>query len=569
MNIMTVRAQAGQETGGKIMDTANHGEAAMFAELFTQETTSQQAAAQPVEPAAVEAGQQACEEQATATAQTDPAAHPEEAADPGNTAAASRWQGGSTLPLTDSTGSDLLASRQITTSQATAGQITADKATSEKGESDATADGASRHRLSEGAGKQAPPTLLEERNTASAPGSPQRQTRTANHDGQGRLAAGAQTTQLAQATMGTTQQAASQIVTQAVNPTVNSAVNQAANPGASPHQAAQMLAEPVHVTMSDGANDAEPAPGKTPVDVNTGSGSTAMRAPDWLAQIEHGRRWAQSPASGAGEPTQPGAEGEPLSPEKSAAENKDARRLSVAQQEAASTTTATQAVSQSASQLAAAVTAETVTTDTATGSQTATPEAGVVMAARESAPLMATPERAPLLDRALTLHGSPEQNAKQLAQQAQVVVNQNLQEADIRLNPSELGGLKIQIKMERGEVQVQFVASNPQARELIEQAMPRLREMLNQQGMNLGQGQGQGQQGQQQGQQQEQSLLSGQQQNPNQAASQEQQPRQQGGEVASESEQGYSVTQGGTVTLADGALARPARLDAGRIDFFA
>ncbi|WP_139215173.1 flagellar hook-length control protein FliK [Oceanisphaera psychrotolerans] len=92
-------------------------------------------------------------------------------------------------------------------------------------------------------------------------------------------------------------------------------------------------------------------------------------------------------------------------------------------------------------------------------------------------------------ERSLSLLGSPEQSAKQLAQQVQVMVNQNLQAADIRLSPSELGGLRIQVKMEQGEVQVQFLASQPQARELFDQALPRLREMLGQQGLNLSQGQ--------------------------------------------------------------------------------
>ncbi|WP_375057627.1 flagellar hook-length control protein FliK [Zobellella sp. DQSA1] len=102
--------------------------------------------------------------------------------------------------------------------------------------------------------------------------------------------------------------------------------------------------------------------------------------------------------------------------------------------------------------------------------------------------LQVTAERPVQPERALTLQGAPEQGARQLAQQVQIMVNQNLQEADIRLSPSDLGGLRIQLRMEQGEVHVQFLASQPQARELLEQALPRLREMLVQQGLNLGQG---------------------------------------------------------------------------------
>jgi flagellar hook-length control protein FliK len=97
-------------------------------------------------------------------------------------------------------------------------------------------------------------------------------------------------------------------------------------------------------------------------------------------------------------------------------------------------------------------------------------------------------ERPLVPERALSLNGSAEQNAKQLTQQVQVMVNQNLQEADIRLNPSELGGVRIQLRLDQGEVNIQFTAHNAQARELLEQAMPRLRDMLGQQGLAMGQG---------------------------------------------------------------------------------
>ncbi|MGO3228790.1 MAG: hypothetical protein ACTIJX_07330, partial [Oceanisphaera sp.] len=44
MNIMSVQAQAGQEKAGKAADAPAGKEAGMFAELFTQETASQQSA---------------------------------------------------------------------------------------------------------------------------------------------------------------------------------------------------------------------------------------------------------------------------------------------------------------------------------------------------------------------------------------------------------------------------------------------------------------------------------------------------------------------------------------------
>lgn len=256
---------------------------------------------------------------------------------------------------------------------------------------------------------------------------------------------------------------------------------------------------------------------ETPADIK----ATVARDPEWLAQIEHSRRWAQ-PLSAA-ERTQPGSD---------------------------SSADAEQELNLAPNQLTSAMAA-----DAATSSQTAAvPSDSFMMAMREASPLAATPERATTLDRALTLQGSAEQNAKQLAQQAQVVVNQNQQEADILLNPSELGGLKIRVKMEQGEVQVQFIATHPQAKELIEQAMPRLREMLNQQGMNLNQGQQQGQQGQ----------------NLNQSGQQGPPQREQERGVASENGQSnLDVGDDGDVSLKDSVHTQHYTSDAGRIDFFA
>ncbi|MCT7655258.1 flagellar hook-length control protein FliK [Oceanimonas sp. NS1] len=120
-------------------------------------------------------------------------------------------------------------------------------------------------------------------------------------------------------------------------------------------------------------------------------------------------------------------------------------------------------------------------------------------ATRDAAP---APERVPqpLGERMLNLHqASPEQNARQLSQQVQVMVSQDLQQADIRLNPSELGGMRIQLRFEQGELSMHIQAQHPQARELLEQAMPRLRDMLGQQGIQLGQGQVGGFAGQQGG----------------------------------------------------------------------
>ena len=75
-----------------------------------------------------------------------------------------------------------------------------------------------------------------------------------------------------------------------------------------------------------------------------------------------------------------------------------------------------------------------------------------------------------------------------------------LQQAEIQLDPLGLGKMKIQIQMGAdSQANVHFVVQHGQTREMLEQAMPRLRDMLAGQGIQLGQTQVQ-QQAQHQGQ---------------------------------------------------------------------
>lgn len=59
--------------------------------------------------------------------------------------------------------------------------------------------------------------------------------------------------------------------------------------------------------------------------------------------------------------------------------------------------------------------------------------------------------------------------------------------AEIRLTPAELGPLRIQVTIEDGAANVAFQAQHALTREALEQAMPRLREMLSDSGLTLGQ----------------------------------------------------------------------------------
>ena len=65
------------------------------------------------------------------------------------------------------------------------------------------------------------------------------------------------------------------------------------------------------------------------------------------------------------------------------------------------------------------------------------------------------------------------------------MVNQSISRAEIRLNPANLGPLEVRIEMENDQVNVAFSSRHADVREAVEQALPRLREMLEEKGLNL------------------------------------------------------------------------------------
>ena len=72
-----------------------------------------------------------------------------------------------------------------------------------------------------------------------------------------------------------------------------------------------------------------------------------------------------------------------------------------------------------------------------------------------------------------------------MKQQLITMVSQGIQHAEIRLDPPELGHMLVKIQVHGDQTQVQFHVTQPQTRDLVEQAMPRLRELLQEQGMQL------------------------------------------------------------------------------------
>lgn len=67
------------------------------------------------------------------------------------------------------------------------------------------------------------------------------------------------------------------------------------------------------------------------------------------------------------------------------------------------------------------------------------------------------------------------------------MVGQSESHAELTLTPPQLGKVEVSITVSGEQTSAQIVAATPAARELIEQSLPRLREVLAQSGINLGQ----------------------------------------------------------------------------------
>ena len=76
--------------------------------------------------------------------------------------------------------------------------------------------------------------------------------------------------------------------------------------------------------------------------------------------------------------------------------------------------------------------------------------------------------------------------AKMLQERVTSMLSINNKEAEIRLDPPEMGSMQIRIRSDAEQAQINFVVQNQQAKEALEQSLPRLRELLMQQGLELG-----------------------------------------------------------------------------------
>lgn len=112
---------------------------------------------------------------------------------------------------------------------------------------------------------------------------------------------------------------------------------------------------------------------------------------------------------------------------------------------------------------------------------TAMARTAVASAATISEPLVSTSHQA-TISQTLT-HADWGQG---MSKQVMLLVNQNIRSAELRLNPANLGPIEIRIDMDEEMVNVSFSSKHAVVREAVEQALPRLREMFNENGLSLG-----------------------------------------------------------------------------------
>ncbi|KEY91527.1 flagellar hook-length control protein [Candidatus Photodesmus blepharus] len=75
--------------------------------------------------------------------------------------------------------------------------------------------------------------------------------------------------------------------------------------------------------------------------------------------------------------------------------------------------------------------------------------------------------------------------SEQVAEHIYMIMSKNLKHINIQFDPSELGKIQIRMNVSNDSTTVNFTVVNPQTKDIIEQSIPRLREMLAQQGIQL------------------------------------------------------------------------------------
>lgn len=115
-----------------------------------------------------------------------------------------------------------------------------------------------------------------------------------------------------------------------------------------------------------------------------------------------------------------------------------------------------------------------------------------------SQPLAGSSFSSPEVPGTLELHGS--QMEAEIGESIEWMVDQKLQSARIRISPEHLGTIEVELKLDGDRVHAHFSAAQAEVRQVLNDSLPKLREMLDAQGLQMGdtavqsQASGQGQQ---------------------------------------------------------------------------
>jgi len=75
--------------------------------------------------------------------------------------------------------------------------------------------------------------------------------------------------------------------------------------------------------------------------------------------------------------------------------------------------------------------------------------------------------------------------ANQMQTQVGLMMARNMKSVDIRLDPPELGSMQVKLSVQNDQASVSFVVSSSQAKDALENSLPKLKELLEQQGLDL------------------------------------------------------------------------------------
>lgn len=124
--------------------------------------------------------------------------------------------------------------------------------------------------------------------------------------------------------------------------------------------------------------------------------------------------------------------------------------------------------------------------------QTLTPEAATVRAGLAGEPVVAAGAKPVVIaqDKVQGEIQAPVQHpkwAQELGERVNWVarLKSGIQTAEIKLNPAHLGPLEVRVNLNQDQASIQFVSHHAAVREAIESAVPKLREMLGEQNLNL------------------------------------------------------------------------------------